>query len=275
MYSTLMVYLDPLRDNAHLLKVTAELAGRFEAGVIGVAASQLIRMAYNAGSLSGEILALDREQINKSMEEAQVAFRAALEQAGRSLEWRPIVTTDPPVVHVARQTRCADLVVAAMNTGGSFLDASRYVNTSDLVMQAGRPMLVVPENVSMLPAGTVLVGWKDTREARRAIADALPFLKAAARVVVVEIAETSQQQDATENVTDVTGWLKRHGVPAVGIARPIEGDNALQLQAIASEHGANLIVAGAYGHSRLREWALGGVTYDLLLRADVCTLVSH
>lgn len=275
MYSTLMVYLDPLRDNANLLKVTAELADRFEAGVIGVAASQLIRMAYNAGSLSGEILALDREQINKSMEEAQGAFHAALEQAGRSLEWRPIVTTDPPVVHVARQTRCADLVVAAMSTGGSFLDGSRYVNTSDLVMQAGRPLLVVPENVSMLPAGTVLVGWKDTREARRAITDALPLLKGATRVVVVEIAETSELQDATENVTDVTGWLKRHGVPAEGVATPIEGDNALQLQAIANEHGANLIVAGAYGHSRLREWALGGVTYDLLLRADVCTLVSH
>jgi nucleotide-binding universal stress UspA family protein len=275
MYSTLMVYLDPLRNNANLLKVTAELAERFDASVIGVAASQLIRMAYNAGSLSGEILAMDREQINKSMNEAQEAFRAALEQPGRSLEWRPIVTTDPPVVHVASQTRCADLVVTGMNTGGTFLDGSRYVNNGDLVMQAGRPLLVVPENVNMLPAGTVLVGWKDTRESRRAIADALPFLKRAKRVVVVEIAETSELDDATENVTDVVGWLKRHGVPAEGIAKPIEGDNALQLQALASEHGADLIVAGAYGHSRLREWALGGVTYDLLLRAEICTLVSH
>jgi nucleotide-binding universal stress UspA family protein len=275
MYSTLMVHLEPLRDNAHLLKVAAALAERFDAAVIGVAASQLIRLAYNAGSLSGEILTMDREQIKNSMDEAQAAFRAALEKPGRSLEWRSIVTTEPPVAHVARQARCADLVLTGMNAGGSFMDGARYVNTSDLVMQAGRPLLVVPENVSVLPAETVLVGWKDTREARRAVADALPFLKAARRVVVVQIAETDELADAGKNVADVAGWLARHGVRAEGIAAQLTGDDALQLQATASEHGADLIVAGAYGHARLREWALGGVTYDLLLRADVCTLLSH
>ena len=80
---------------------------------------------------------------------------------------------------------------------------------------------------------------------------------------------------ARARLDGVVGWLKRHGIAAVSLAWPSSGDDAAQLNAIAQEQGANVIVAGAYGHSRLREWALGGVTRELLLRADRCVLVSH
>ena len=121
----------------------------------------------------------------------------------------------------------------------------------------------------------VVVAWKDTREARRAAFDALPLLKKAAHVTVVEIAAEAELAMARVRVEDVVGWLKRHGVVAEALTLPSLYEDAGRLNAIAEQRGADVIVAGAYGHSRLREFVLGGVTRDLLLRADRCSLVSH
>jgi len=120
-----------------------------------------------------------------------------------------------------------------------------------------------------------IVGWNDTRESRRAIVDALPFLEQAAHVTVAEIADGSELAEVRLRLEDVVEWLKRHGVAARCIAAPSSGDDASRLNAIVEEQGADLIVGAAYGHSRLREWVFGGVTKDLLLNADVCSLVSH
>ena len=81
--------------------------------------------------------------------------------------------------------------------------------------------------------------------------------------------------EARADVADVVGWLKTHSVKAEPLAVAAKGDDAAQLSAIAQDHNADLVVAGAYGHSRLREWVLGGVTRDLLLHAGRCSLLSH
>ena len=80
---------------------------------------------------------------------------------------------------------------------------------------------------------------------------------------------------ARSHVAEVTKWLGRHGIEATGLAVLQEGDNAAQLGFVAGRQGADLIVAGAYGHSRVREWALGGVTRSLLLHTHRCSLLSH
>jgi nucleotide-binding universal stress UspA family protein len=165
---------------------------------------------------------------------------------------------------------------------GDLFDASRSVNTGDLIMQAGRPVLTVPSaaatglaDANHLPLDHVLVAWKDTREARRAVADALPLLLQASAVSVVEIADETDLDAAHRRVSDVVHWLKRHHIHAQGSAQQSVGNDATALHTIAQERRADLIVAGAYGHSRLREWVLGGVTRDLLLNANRCSLVSH
>jgi nucleotide-binding universal stress UspA family protein len=142
-------------------------------------------------------------------------------------------------------------------------------------LQAGRPVLVVPGAANKLNLDRIVVGWKDTREARRAVFDALPFLKKAAHVTVVELAEEEELAEAHKHVKDVGGWLKQHGVIAECIALHSAGDEASQLKAIAHKQSAHAIVAGAYGHSRLREFVFGGVTRDLLQCADLCSLMSH
>ena len=121
----------------------------------------------------------------------------------------------------------------------------------------------------------MLIGWKDSREARGAITNSLPFLKKAAHVTIAEIAQRNDLDAAGERLADVVRWLGRHGVTAEPVAKLSTGQDSHELHALALEQKAGLIVAGAYGHSRVREWVLGGVTRDLLLRAGRCALVSH
>ena len=115
----------------------------------------------------------------------------------------------------------------------------------------------------------------DSREARRAIADALPILKASQAVDVVELVSEHEIEAARSRLADLADWLARHGVEANCFATPLSGTEHTHLAAIAKDLESDLIVAGAFGHSRLREWAFGGVTRDLLVRPERCTLVSH
>jgi nucleotide-binding universal stress UspA family protein len=153
--------------------------------------------------------------------------------------------------------------------------AVHALDPAELVLAAGRPMLLVPPEAKDLVGARALVAWKDRREARRAVADALPLLQRAERVLVVEAGEASARERQSSGSADVAAWLCRHGVTARGIVTDDTAGVAVQLDRIAEEEGADLIVAGAYGHGRFREWALGGVTRDLLLYARRCVLLSH
>lgn len=93
--------------------------------------------------------------------------------------------------------------------------------------------------------------------------------------IVAEVADDEERAASHERLSDVVSWLERHGVHARANAIPPMGDPASLLDTLAWEEGCDLIVAGGYGHSRLREWILGGVTHDLLLRSHRCSLLAH
>ena len=103
----------------------------------------------------------------------------------------------------------------------------------------------------------------------------MPLLKLAKKVTVVEIASEAELSDATVRLADLVEWLGHHRITAVADAILRVGDDATQLAQFMQTTDADLTVAGAYGHSRLREWALGGVTRDLFLAPTRCALVSH
>ena len=272
-YATMMVHLELGRLNAGLMEI-AGLAERFHASVIGIVACQPLQITYGDGFIPGDLVEQDRAEIEKQIKEAEAEFRSALQARVSNLEWRSGVTFAPLSDYLAREARSADIIITSV-TSGDLLDASRLVSTGDLVMQVGRPVLIVPSTANKLKLERVVIAWKDTRETRRAAFDALPLLKEAVEVAVVEITAEDELAAARTRLQDVVGWLKRHGVVAESIASRSTGDDATRLNAIAHEQDADFIVAGAYGHSRLREWALGGVTRDLLLRANRCSLVSH
>jgi nucleotide-binding universal stress UspA family protein len=268
------VHLELGRSNTGLLQVTAELAERFRAGVIGIAARQPMQMVYGDGYVSGDLYQQDRDEIAKELHAAEAEFRAALHGRVAFVEWRSAQQYAYLADYFANEARGADLVLTGVATG-DFLDASRAVNTGELVMQTGRPVLIVPAGASSLKLDHALIGWKDTRETRRAVCDALPLLKRATRVSIVEIAAHDELPAARRHVEDVVAWLGRHAIQAECTAQLSSGDDATALYAIGQDKGVDVVVAGAYGHSRLREWVLGGVTRDLLLSANRCSLVSH
>lgn len=274
-FRTLMVHLELGQPNDRLIAIATDLAQRLKAHVVGIASCQPIRMDWQDAYITAEVLAEDRKEIEKQMKAAEQAFRAAMDEKAVSAEWRSTVTMDSLADYIASQARAADLIITGHDIGASLFDHTRRVGIADLVMEAGRPVLIVPKEQGQLSLHHVLVGWKGTRECRRAVADALPLLKLAYQVTVTEIAEDSDMSRAKHHVADVVGWLGRHGVKAKGAVVAAAGEDSDRLQEQARETQADLVVAGAYGHSRLREWVLGGVTGDFLLFPDRCVLLSH
>ena len=273
-YATLMVHLQVGQPNGPVLLAAAGLAEQFGAGVIGVAACQPMQLAYSDGYIAGDAFEQDREEKDREVAAAEAAFRAAFRDRSNILEWRSTVTLASSSTWVADQARSADLIVTGV-TAADVFDPSRRVDTGELLMQAGRPVLVVPPGAATPTLDHAMVAWKDTRETRRAVLDALPLLQRVARVSVVEAAAKDDMAGARQHVADVVAWLGRHGIVADSKAVHRSGDDAGQLDELAQERGADLVVAGAYGHSRVREWALGGVTRSLLLHSHRCSLLSH
>ena len=150
------------------------------------------------------------------------------------------------------------------------------VDPGEAILKMGRPTLVVPEGAHTLRAERVVVGWKDTREARRAVRDAVPFLQKATRVTIVEACGEGEDQTALGRLDDVARYLSRHRIEAgPRVILRQEGSGAAQLIEIAHEERADLLVTGAYGHSRFGEAMFGGVTRELLLNSPICCLMSH
>jgi nucleotide-binding universal stress UspA family protein len=271
-FSTLMVHVELDHPNDARLHIAGELAEQFDAKLIGIAASNPQPAYYANGNLAQGLVAHERAEIMKKIAEAEGRFRMATQKRAREIEWRSAL--EAPTGYVAREGRAADLIITGANRDGVLLDPLRRLDPSDLVMIAGRPIFLVPPEAEFLKLQNVLVAWKDTREARRAVMDALPLLHRAKEVNVVEVVEgDASRSEAQHRVDDVTGWLKRHNIDAV--ARVMHArDEEDQIEKI-WQNGADIVVAGAYGHSRFREWVLGGVTRNLITRSRHCALLAH
>ncbi|MDA9468556.1 universal stress protein [Bradyrhizobium sp. CCBAU 53415] len=275
-YATVMVSLALDQPNEARLQVAGELAERFEAAIVGVAAAQFAPPLYFTDGAEAQTLIDEGEaSVKRRLAGLEAQFRAATKNRGGHVEWRSAM--DFPSRFVLAQARCADIVVSG-GQSPAFSDAFSLASPKDLVLQAGRPLLVVPDRAGWLDLRNVLVAWKDTPEARRAVADALPMLRKARDVTIVEIPEQDDDRSAVmAGVIDVVAWLGRHGVTATARVSEATADEtpAAQLEKVAGDIGAGLIVAGAYGHSRFRELILGGVTQHLVTQTARSVLLSH
>jgi nucleotide-binding universal stress UspA family protein len=273
-YATLLVNLESGQSNSHLLQVAARLAARLQASVIGITACSPIQLLYGDGYVDGEVFEQDRREIDKEIAAAHAEFRSAIGTQARIFDWRSAVPFAPLGDYLAAEARSADLILTASAPNGSPNNA-RQIDLGGFIMQVGRPVLVVAKEPATLDLKHVIVAWKDTREARRAAADALPILRIATSVSLVEIAPKAELGAAGSRLSDVAAWLARHNIIAECLPVASDGDDADHLNAVAQERGADLIVAGAYGHSRVREWALGGVTRSLLKASARSVFTSH
>ena len=273
-YATLMVNLELGQSNSGILQIAGDLADRFHARVVGIATGQPAVQVYDAGYVSGDLVEEDLKRLDRDIQAAETEFHSKLHGRNGGIEWRSRTTFGPLADYIARQARCADVILTGVGSACA-TDGSRRVGAGDLVMQAGRPVLAVPLGLGSLNLEQIVVCWKDAREARRAVWDALPLLRQAAHVDVVEVVDQDDLEASGARLSDVVAWLKLHGVPAVCFAIRSDGDEKARLDAFITDRDADLVVAGAYGHTRFHEWVMGGVSRDLLVHGNRCSFLTH
>ena len=273
-YATLMVHLELGQTNAGILQVAGDVADRFQSRIVGITAAQVVQDVYCEGYMSGDVIEADIKRLEKDTATIEAEFRSAFHGRNRAIEWRSRSMFGPLADYITAESRCADLILTGVGSG-DLQGGRRRTDIGELVLQAGRPILVVPAAAGTLHLQQVVVCWKDTREARRAVSDALPLLKLAEHVDVIEIAPEADLEASRHRVEDVVAWLKSHGVIAALLQAPAGDDERTSLEAVFEDRKADLVVAGAYGHSRLREWVLGGISRDLLVHAERCSLLAH
>jgi len=275
-YATIMVSMAIDQSNEARLAVAGQMAERFDAAMIGIAASIFSPPLYYTTGEQAQILIDQGEaSIKRRIAELEVQFREAAKNRAKHIEWRCAI--DFPARFVLQAARCADIIVSGGHSD-ALSDPFTLITPKDLVMEAGRPLLVVPDSVGWLDLRSVLVAWKDTPEARRAIVASLPMLRKVNDVTVAEIVEAGGSRPAAlARVRDVVTWLSRHGISASELVAEQNQDRAApdQLDSMASDIGAGVVVAGAYGHSRFRELILGGMTQHLITQTARCVLLSH
>jgi len=274
-YSTLMACLRLGGANADILSVTGDLAERFKSSVLGVATRQPSQSMFTGAPAPEALIEQEEAAFRAQAVGLETEFREALKARALGLDWRAQITVGPLAEYIADQSRGADLVIARGEPGGVLSDPAHYLDLGDLLMRVGRPLLVCPQGVNHLKLDRVIVAWKDSPESRRATSDAMPFLEAAGEVILVSLEPEAQWAASRIRLDEVIAWLSGHGVAARAIVAEMVDDEARTLRRIARSEGAELVVAGAFGRGRLREWAFGGVTSDLLAQADPFTLLSH
>jgi nucleotide-binding universal stress UspA family protein len=273
-YRSLMVYLDLDQSNDARLKITGDLAERFDARVIGIAAkAEPVPLYFTEGITTPYLVARDVADIEKRLREAEARFRSALGGRVARIAWRQAVLQ--PHSFVTEACRAADLVIIGSPSSAMPVDPEVDLSPADLIMDSGRPVLMVPPQVDKVAAEQILVAWKDTTQSRRAVLLALPFLRACRGAIVATIDEDRDVGAARASVDDVVSWLACHGVTATGQVVPAQDDVASGIESLASEADADLVVSGAYGHGKIREWVFGSVTKEFLRQAARSHLLVH
>jgi nucleotide-binding universal stress UspA family protein len=296
-YKTILVHVDEAPHSAARVLLAAELALQEGAHVIGVATTGISRFLYHRETIDSDDpnLALHLDVLRARARRALSEFAPRLQSLGvTSLEER--VLDDEAGAGLNQLARTADLLIVGQN------DPQRHAGdtVAEVLSGAGRPVLILPLaartssaiNVSAdgtaspgapAPARHVLVAWNASKEAARALLDAMPLLRRADSVDLA-IFDDGQMAGHGEQVgNDVLVWLARHGVRAQLLVQPSAPQGLLKrpatvaegLLAMASERGSDLLVMGAYGHSRFRETLLGGVTRSMLEMMTVPLLMAH
>jgi nucleotide-binding universal stress UspA family protein len=274
----ILVHLDGSPASASRLDIAVDLAQRHGAHLVGLFVAEIALPAGIIGDPGGGAAMVLIEQMRQvglaDGAAAETAFRERTRREGLSAEWRMLEGMGTEIVPL--HARYADLVILGQrdpegpDVTGAILEAALF--------GAGRPVLVVPYVGGFVRAGRrVLVAWNASKEAARAVADAMPILAAAENATVLAVnPRRGIGGHGEEPAADIALHLARHGVTAVAeqVVAPAVGDDEALLNA-AAEHGADLLVMGAYGHSRLREMVMGGVTRTILRSMTLPVLLSH
>jgi nucleotide-binding universal stress UspA family protein len=278
-FKDILVYFDGSAASHATLTVAAELAQRFKAYLVGLHVIGATLPSHDPATYldrmpGSQLLGSIHDAAQRLAHDCEMQFHSQLQQSGIEGEWH--LNEGMVADSVAREARYVDLaIVTQVDTANPPLGTRRYV-PQEVLLSSGRPVLVLPHSGTIEKLGeNILVGWNGSRESARAINDALPFLEAAASVTVLSINPLHVYEEVTV-AGDIVPHLGRHGVRAVNTQweRQSSGTSSTLL-AYAADSGADLLVIGGYGHSRLRALILGGVSRTMLEGVTLPILMSH
>ena len=278
-YRSLLVLLDHTPACAARTQCAIRIAKDLDCHLFGLAPTDLIDLPATpkAAASLNDYAALVWDALRDQAERAADHFRDECHAAGvKSFE--AVVDEANKVASLVRHARCSDLTLLTQAEPS----APNYSATKELVesvvLNSARPTLVLPYTGDFASIGThVMVAWNDGREAARAVSDALPLLQRAKQVEVVMWREDASTEDKTsrQQLDALHQWLMWHGVASELRTETSTSNVADALLSRAADTGADLIVMGAYGHSRWAERVLGGATRGLLASMTVPVLMSH
>lgn len=268
-YRTILVELTGDSDLEQRLQAAKQLAGRFDAVLIGMhVIPPLFVPAYYGEAtayLGPEFIEGQRKANREIAELVRAAFVSACGEGSNAI-WQEAEGDRGQLLAEAAHT--TDLILARQTKGGS-TDAPDVLD--QLVTATGVPVVALPTGASGDPGQQVLIGWNGSREASRAVHDALPFLQAAKDAILCAVGDK-----AAASLDVATAMLRRHGldVQPHKVDEP-DGNAGEVLLGQAAAHGADLLVMGAYGHTRLREMVLGGATRHVLREAMLPVMFAN
>ena len=275
-YRHILLHLDAGAACTLRINATLDLASRIDAHVTGLATVSVAPLYYYPeNAMAGQIVAEWQSQLEQQARTVTARFEAAARAHGYTgVETR--IDNYNELGALTLNARYADLVVIGQ-TDPAARDVSR-ITAAGVVLACPRPVLVIPYTGA--PAGFgrhALIAWNGSREACRAVADALPLLKRAERVTVMAVdPEINDQAHGPTPGADLAKFLARHGINTE--AHPDYGevdDTGAELLSRAADLQADLLVMGAYGHTRAHEWVFGGVTRTILNSMTIPVLMSH
>ncbi len=274
-FKDLLVHVDQTKACPTRLDAAIRIARAHEAHLTGLYVLPLISTpGYAEAQIPLEVIETQRKNMRADADKAEKVFREATGKAGIASEWRCV--EDDFARALSINARYVDLVLSGQDDRSDPMSIGGL--TERVVLEAGRPVLVIPYIGAGKTIGErVLVAWNATREAIRAVHDALPLLERAKSVTVIVINPPGGTAgDGDIPAADVCLHLARHGVKAE--ADHVEAHDIAvgdMLLSRAADKGVDLLVMGAYGHSRLRELVLGGATRHILGHMTVPVLMSH
>jgi nucleotide-binding universal stress UspA family protein len=275
-FRDILVHADSTRAGRARTELAISLAQRFGARLIGLhVVPEPDVPPYYRPSAVEHISRIYAEAAREAGQKAEAQFREQLHHAGLNCHWH-LVEGD-----VARQVayhgQFADLVILGQWDREHPPGNSPFTLPEEVVVRCGRPILVVPETGDHQFIGRrILIAWDASREATRAVHDALPFLTAAEAVSLLSVNPRSNgRKPGGADPDQMVEHLKRHGIAAVGETLTGEESVSDLILSHAGGIGADLIPMGAYGHSRFRELVLGGTCREVLERMTVPVLISH
>lgn len=279
-YRTILVVFRSPEEAENLCLLASNLAGIRQSHVLGFHARPGI--SVNVG-LRGDALKQWLEEKRKSIDEHEADTKAIFTRHSASSrqnwEWRQVEADLMPSGDMALDfARCADLVlVGRLESGSSLTDPD--MTLEQLMFESGRPVVVIPKNYSGQHIGQrIVVAWNGTLEASRAAFDSLPLLSNTTAKSVRLVCPPAPDKGSPQlpQGTDLAEALARHGIEPEVRALPGRRSNAgLEILAQCEEFDADLLVMGAYGHSRLREYVFGGTTETVLNDCRIPILVSR